>query len=99
MQGKGKGKGKGKASKSSDAEKAVSEVNSGSRKTEVVKLKTLDVFAGCGGTELIECVVFFQFSACLLFWNLISSHLLLFKTVIKRICVQSSYTYGYNKML
>ena len=53
MQGKGKGKGKGKASKSSDAEKAVSEVNSGSRKTEVVKLKTLDVFAGCGGTELI----------------------------------------------
>ena len=77
-QGKGKGKGKGKASKSSDAEKAVSEVISGSRKTEVVKLKTLDVFAGCGGTELIECVVFFNLtlSSCLLFWNLISSFIL-----------------------
>ena len=30
---------------------------------------------------------------------LISSHLLFFKTVVKRICVQSSYTYRYNKML
>jgi len=53
MQGKGKGKGKGKASKSSEAEKAANEANSGSGKTEVVKLKALDVFAGCGGMPLI----------------------------------------------
>jgi len=51
-QGKGKGKGKGKASKSSEAEKAMNEVNNGSGKSEIVKLKALDVFAGCGGMQL-----------------------------------------------
>jgi len=57
MQGKGKGKGKGKASKSSETDKAVSETNNASNKTEIVKLKALDVFAGCGGMELSLCDV------------------------------------------
>ena len=52
MQGKGKGKGKGKSSKSSEIEKPASEFNGDCRKTEIVKPKALDVFAGCGGTDI-----------------------------------------------
>jgi len=50
-QGKGKGKGKGKSSKSSEVDQLASEVDSDSRRAEVVKLKALDVFAGCGGSR------------------------------------------------
>lgn len=54
VQGKGKGKGKSKSIKSSvDVDKPMdSEVNSGKR-SEFVKLKALDVFAGCGGMLLL----------------------------------------------
>jgi len=54
-QGKGKGKGKGKSTKSSEIEKPAADVNTDDRKTEIVKLKALDVFAGCGGIELVTC--------------------------------------------
>jgi len=54
-QGKGKGKGKGKSSKSSESEKAASVVDGDNRKTEMVKMKALDVFAGCGGIGLLLC--------------------------------------------
>jgi len=57
-QGKGKGKGKGKASKSNEAEKPVSEVTDELKKTEIVKLKALDVFAGCGGIAHLVCRLF-----------------------------------------
>ena len=53
MQGKGKGKGKGKSTKSTEVEKPAGEVNGDGGKTELVKLKTLDVFAGCGGRTLV----------------------------------------------
>jgi len=65
VQGKGKGKGKGKASKTNEAEKTVNEMNSSNRKTEIVKLKALDVFAGCGGMELTICI------ACLFYTSFI----------------------------
>jgi len=55
VQGKGKGKGKGKASKSAEVEKPADEVYSDSKNAEIVKLKALDVFAGCGGTALALC--------------------------------------------
>lgn len=44
-QGKGKGKGKGKSSSRADGE---SEENL-AKNVEVHRLRTLDVFAGCGG--------------------------------------------------
>jgi len=53
VQGKGKGKGKGKSTKSS--EKPAGEVSCDGRKTEVVKLQALDVFAGCGGVQFTVC--------------------------------------------
>lgn len=46
--GKGKGKGKGRAAKDVEDRGRTTE-DDGEMKTEIVKLKALDVFAGCGG--------------------------------------------------
>jgi hypothetical protein len=50
LQNKGKGKGKGKGKANKDAEDGSKKTNENGEKTpEIVKLKALDVFAGCGG--------------------------------------------------
>ena len=46
MQGKGKGKGKGKAKATIAEQEEVKEEN-----VQVHRLRTLDVFAGCGGNK------------------------------------------------
>ena len=46
MQGKGKGKGKGKAKASAVEQEEVKEEN-----VQVHRLRSLDVFAGCGGNK------------------------------------------------
>jgi len=74
VQGKGKGKGKGKSTKSSEVvDKPMDfEVNSG-KKTEVVKLKALDVFAGCGGRDLLTDCLFGCNCSSLLFCYCLAS--------------------------
>jgi len=47
--GKGKGKGKGKAKLFSNGEEAVKNVNDNPLGCQIKKLRSLDVFAGCGG--------------------------------------------------
>ena len=50
FQGKGKGKGKGKATR--DVEETSQDDKPAQDKKETKKLRTLDVFAGCGGSAL-----------------------------------------------
>jgi plasmid rolling circle replication initiator protein Rep len=50
--GKGKGKGKNRAVKDVEDNSKATEDNS-EMKTEIVKLKALDVFAGCGGEWIV----------------------------------------------
>jgi len=49
---------------------------------------TIGVLVACMSVTVPATLFFF-----------ISSHLLFFKTVVKRNCIQSSYTYTYSKML
>ena len=49
----GKGKGKGKAKLFSNGEEAVKNVNDNPLGCQIKKLRSLDVFAGCGGKHVL----------------------------------------------
>ena len=49
VQNKGKGKGKGKGKSSVKEEEKSVNTEEGEEKVEIRRLRTLDVFAGCGG--------------------------------------------------